>query len=305
MKKLFLIAMTLILGVSVMAQQKIQTRSANKTECVKSDMRGLKASFSFSSLDATTIETKRGEFSEISIEGAFPNGNVGEPQLPMLTRLIAIPTGATPVVTVGNYSEAEYNLSDYGIGTISAMQAPVRKNIDPSTVEYAFSEAAYARNSYNDDPMAMVEVLGTMRGITLGRLIVKPVRYNPAAGTVKVFNDIEVSVDFQNGNAEGTMQMFKSTFSPAFNSVYDQIFNINMLMGGSTRDAYTDHPDLYNTPVKMLVICYSGFEGNSKLNEWLQWKLQKGYYVDIYYTGSGTNNAGTTAANDKDPWDLG
>jgi hypothetical protein len=298
MKKLFLIAMTLILGVSAIAQQKIQLRSADKVECEKSDMTGLRASFSFSSLDATTIETSRGELSEIHIEGAYPNGNVGEPQLPMFTRLIAIPTGATPIVSVGGHSETEYALSDYGMGTVAAMQAPVHKSVDPSTVEYAFNEAAYARNSYNDDPIAMVEVLGTMRGITLGRLIVQPVRYNPAAGTVKVFNDIEVSVDFQNGDAEGTMQMFKSTANVAFQSVYDQIFNIDMLMGG-TRDAYTDHPDFYNTPVKMLVICYSGFEGNSALNEWLQWKLQKGYYVDIYYTGTGTNNAGTTATNIK------
>ena len=287
--------MSLILSVSAIAQQKIQLRSADKVECAKSDMSGFKASFSFSSLDATTIETTRGELSEIYIAGTFPNGNVGEPQLPMFTRLIAIPTGATPVVAVGAHSETEYALSDYGIGTISAMQAPVHKNVDPSTVEYAFSEAAYARNSYNDDPIASVEVLGTMRGITLGRLIVQPVRYNPVAGTVKVFNDIELSVDFQNGDAEATMQMFKSTANVAFQSVYDQIFNVDMLMG-NTRDAYTDHPDFYNTPVKMLVICYSGFQGNEALNSWLQWKLQKGYYVDIYYTGSGTNNAGTTAS---------
>ena len=292
MKKLFLLCLALVIGTVASAQTSIQLRSADKAECVKSDMTGLKAAFSFSRLDASKIATTRGELSEIQIEGAFPSGNVGEPQLPMITRLIAIPTGATPIVTLSGHSETEYTLSDYGIGTISAMQAPIRKNVDPSTVEYAFSEAAYARNSYNDDPIAMVEVLGTMRGITLGRLIVKPVRYNPAAGTVKVFNDIEVNVDFQNGDDVSTKQMFKSTSSPAFNSVYDQIFNFDMLTGG-TRDAYTDHPDLYNAPVKMLVICYSGFKNNSALNEWLQWKLQKGYYVDIHYT----DETGTTAAN--------
>ena len=296
MKKLFLIAMTLILGFSAIAQQKIQFRSVDKAECVKSDMTSLKATFSFSALEANKVETTRGELSEIRIEGAFFTGKIGDPQLPMITKLIAIPMGATPLVTVSNYSETEYSLSDYGIGTIAAMQAPVRKNVDPSTVAYAFNETAYTRNSYNEDPIASVEVLGTMRGITLGRLVVQPVRYNPAAGTVKMFNDIEVSVDFQNGNAEGTTQMFRSTFSPAFNSLYDQIFNIDMLMAGDTRDAYTDHPDFYNTPVKMLVICYSGFKNNAALNSWLQWKLQKGYYVDIYYTGSGTNNAGTTSS---------
>ena len=295
MKKLLLFAMMSILSISVMAQQKIQLRSVDKAECVKSDMTGLKASFSFSGIDASNVETPRGELSEIYIEGAYPNGNVGEPQLPMFTRLIAIPTGATPVVMVGAHSETQYTLSDYGIGTVSAMQAPIRKDVEPSTVEYAFSEAAYARNSYNDDPIAMVEVLGTMRGITLGRLIVQPVRYNPAAGTVKVFNDIEVNVDFQNGDAASTAQMFKNTFSPAFTSVYDQIFNIDMLTGG-TRDAYTDHPDFYNTPVKMLVICYSGFQGNDALNSWLQWKLQKGYYVDIYYTSETGTSASAIAS---------
>ena len=291
MKKALFLLLLIASGLSAVAQQ-IQLRSVDKVECVKSDMTSLKANFSFSSLNADKIETTHGELSEIHIEGTYPNGNVGEPQLPMFTRLIAIPTGATPIVTVGAHSETEYILSDYGIGTVAAMQAPIHKNLDPNTVEYAFNEAAYARDSYNNDPIAMVEVLGTMRGITLGRLIVQPVRYNPIAGTVKVFNDIEVNVDFQNGDAESTERMFKSTANVAFQSVYDQIFNIDMLMGG-TRDAYTDHPDFYNTPVKMLVICYSGFKNNSSLNSWLQWKLQKGYYVDIFYT----DETGTSASN--------
>ena len=295
MKKVLFLMLVCALGFSAFGQT-ISLRSADQAECIKSDMNGFKASFSFSSLDASTVETPRGELSEIHIEGTYPNGNVGEPQLPMFTRLIAIPIGATPIVTVGAHSETEYALSDYGIGTVSAMQAPIRKNDEPSTQEYAYSEAAYARNSYNDDPIAMVEVLGTMRGITLGRLIIQPVRYNPVAGTVKVFNDIEVNVDFQNGDAESTEKMFKSTCSPAFISVYDQIFNIDMLMDGSTRDAYTDHPDMYNTPVKMLVICYSGFQGNAALNSWLQWKLQKGYYVDIYYTSETGTSASAIAS---------
>ena len=295
MKKALFLFLACALGFCAFGQT-IGLRSVDKVECVKSDMNGLKASFSFSSLDATTVETSRGELSEIHIEGTYPNGNVGEPQLPMFTRLIAIPTGATPIVTVGAHSETDYTLSDYRIGTVSAMQAPIRKDVEPSTVEYAFSETAYARNSYNDDPIAMVEVLGTMRGLTLGRLIVQPVRYNPVAGTVKVFNDIELSVDFENGDAESTEKMFKSTCSPDFASVYDQIFNIDMLMGGNSKDAFTDHPDMYNTPVKMLVICYSGFQGNAALNSWLQWKLQKGYYVDIYYTSETGTSASAIAS---------
>jgi len=239
MKRVLLSLLLLILGYSANAQQKIQLRSTDRAECVKSDMNGLQASFSFSSLEANDVETKSGAFSELHIEGAYSNGNVGEPALPMFTRIIAIPTGATPIVTVDAHSETQYTLSEYGIGTIAAMQAPVHKNVDPSSVEYTVNEVAYARNSYNEDPIAMVEELGTMRGITLGRLIVQPVRYNPVAGTVMVFNDIQVSVDFKDGDAAGTEQMFSNTISPAFQSVYDQIFNIDMLMGSGAKDAYT------------------------------------------------------------------
>ena len=186
MKKALFFILVCALGFTAFGQT-ISLRSADKAECVKSDMNGLTAMFSFSSLEATTVETSCGEFSEIHIEGSYPNGNVGEPQLPMFTKLIVIPTGATPIVTVGAHSETDYTLSNYRIGTVSAMQAPIRKDVEPSTVEYAFNEAAYSRNSFNDDPVAMVEMLGTMRGLTIGRLIVQPVRYNPVAGTVKVF----------------------------------------------------------------------------------------------------------------------
>ena len=273
-----LVATGLFVGVEANAQGRIELRryGQNGVTLQSSSMNGFTTTISFSSIESELVESDKGEFSEIHIEGSYPNGNVGEPELPMFTRLIAIPDGATPHVSVGEHSETVYALNEYGIGRVAAKQAPVRKDNEPSAVEYSFSEEAYARDSFNDDPIAMVEVLGTMRGITLGRLIVQPVRYNPVAGTVKVFNDVEVNVDFENGDAEGTAQMFSNTYSPAFSSVYDQILNIDMLMGGRNRDAYTDHPDMYNTPVRMLVICYSGFKNNAALNSWLQWKLQKG-----------------------------
>ncbi len=266
--------------------------TATKSGSLQSNsMSGFSTTFSFNSIESQSISNEKGNFSEIYIDGSFPYGEVGSPSLPMVTRLIAIPEGATPVVTVNGYSESEYALADYDINTLSAQQAPVRKDVDPTTVEYVVNNAAYASNAYTTDEIASVEYLGTMRGIRIGKLTVRPVAYNAAANTVKVYNDINVSVDFENANAALTQSMFASTYSPAFNSIYDQLLN-KSIFGSNTRSAYTDHPDLYNTPVRMLVICYSGFRGNSALNQWLQWKLQKGYYVDIFYT----DETGTTAS---------
>ena len=269
------------------------TPSATKSGSLQSNsMSGFSTTFSFNSIESEAISNEKGTFSEIYIDGSFPYGEVGSPSLPMVTRLIAIPEGATPVVTVNGYSENEYALSDYDINTLSAQQAPVRKDIDPTTVEYVVNNAAYARDTYTTDEIASVEYLGTMRGIRIGKLIVRPVAYNAAANTVKVYNDINVTVDFENANAGLTQSMFASTYSPAFNSIYDQLLNKSIFGQSTIKGVYDDHPDLYNTPVRMLVICYSGFRGNSALNQWLAWKLQKGYYVDIFYT----DETGTTAS---------
>jgi hypothetical protein len=56
MKRVFLSLVLLAFGLSTMAQQ-IQLRSADKAECVKSDMTGLRASFSFSTIEAEDVES--------------------------------------------------------------------------------------------------------------------------------------------------------------------------------------------------------------------------------------------------------
>ncbi len=256
-------------------------------------MSGFSTTFSFNSIESNAISNEKGDFSEIYIDGSFPYGDLGSPTLPMITRMIAIPQGATPVVTVNGYSESEYTLADYDINTLTAKQAPVAKNIDPTTVEYVVNEAAYARDTYTTDEIASVEYLGTMCGLRLGKLTIRPVAYNAAAKTIKVCNDINVSVSFENADAGLTQSMFASTYSPAFNSIYDQLLNKSIFGQSSVRGVYDTHTDIYHTPVRMLVICYSGFKNNSTLNQWLAWKLQKGYYVDIFYT----DETGTTSAN--------
>lgn len=270
------------------------TPTATKSGSLQSNsMSGFSTTFSFSSIESQAISNEKGNFSEIYIDGSFPYGDLGSPTLPMITKMIAIPEGATPVVTVNGYSENEYALADYDINTLTAKQAPVAKNIDPTTVEYVVNEAAYARNTYTTDEIASVEYLGTMCGLRLGKLTIRPVAYNAAENTIKVCNDINVTVDFENANAALTQSMFASTYSPAFNSIYDQLLNKGIFGQSTIKGVYDTHTDMYHTPVRMLVICYSGFKNNSVLNQWLAWKLQKGYYVDIFYT----DETGTTANN--------
>ena len=265
-----------MLTISVMAQQRIQLRSADRAECTRSDMTSLQASFSFSTIEAEDVDTQRGQFSWLSMPNTVLGGNEGDPQIPVVNELIAVPVGANPTIRVTSYSTTDYRLNDLGIQTLVPRQPSLRKDKRPEDVPFVYNANAYQTRGMRSEPQASVQVVGTMRGVQLGKMTIEPVSYDPVNNTLRVFNDIEVEVSFDGADAVATEKLLVDTYSPYFNVVYKQLFNDRML-----RDAYSEHPDLYSTPVKMLVVTTSTYANSDAFNTWKTWKIQKGIDVDV------------------------
>ena len=274
----------LLIGSTVSAQRIDLGRASSAQQCVNVTSDGFTATFSFSSINATEVNTEKGVFSNITMDGTIPSGEYGAPELPAANQLIAIPYGAKNVtVEVKNYSTTTYRLADYGIKTLSPRQPSVSKSAKPEDIKFVYNESAYAARSFSQHPIATVEVRGTMRGIQVGALTVSPVDYNPAENTIVVYNNIEVEVRYNDYDRAAADSEFVRTFSPYFASIYSQMFNWR-------DDVYTQHPDLWQAPVKMLVIANRMFE--ETLQEWIAWKTMKGIYMDVNYT----DQVGSTAA---------
>jgi hypothetical protein len=284
MKKYLFVLFAIVISVSAMAQQKIQLRSVDKAECVKSDMTSLKASFSFSGVEARELQSERGVFSTLTMPNTVIGGNEGEPQIPVVNQLIAIPLGATPNIRVISYSTTDYNLEDYDIHTLSPRQPDAWKDEKPENLPFAYNETAYHVQGLRSEPMARIEVEGVMRGVRVGQMSIEPVSYDPVNNRIRVFNDIEVEVSFNGADSRATEDLLVKTYSPYFTNIYDQLFN-----GRAVRDTYDEHPDLWTAPVKMLVIANRMFE--NCIQNWVAWKTLKGIYVDVNYT----DVIGTTA----------
>lgn len=124
MRKLLLLCLALAIGSMAFAQTKIQLRSTDRAQCVKSDMTSLKASFSFSSFEVKNQDTKGGSFSSLILPNTIIGGNEGDPQIPVINQLIAVPFGATPKITVTSYNSTDYQLSDLGIVAIDSLFEP-------------------------------------------------------------------------------------------------------------------------------------------------------------------------------------
>ena len=276
--------MGLLFGTQVMAQHIELGAAKSAQRCASVTDEGFTASFSFSSIDATEVSTEKGAFSYITMENTYPSGNLGDPTLPAVNKLIAIPYGVSNIsVEVKNYTTKVYSLSDFGIKTIYPQQMPLRKDQKPGDLPFAYNEKTYNAKGFIERPIAEVKIKGTMRGIQIGALTVNPVQYDAATNSIRVYNDIEVEVRYSQYDKSAAYNEFARTFSPYFANVYSQMFNWR-------DDVYDEHPDLWQNPVHMLIIADRMFE--ECLQPWYTWKTTKGFFLNINYT----DEIGTSAA---------
>ena len=284
MKKFTLILLMVMSGMIAMAQNgRIDLRSESRTDINESNFQTLRATFSYGSLESAEFSTEKGVFSSIMLDGAFPSGEIGAPELPATHELLAVPFGANPTVSVVSYTTQDYSLADYGINTIIPRQPSVRKDQKPEDIKFVYDEAAYQTRGLATAPEASIEIQGTMRGIRIGSLVVNPVSYNAKDNTIRVFNNIEVEINFEGADVAETERMLINTYSPYFDIVYKQMFNYRQIL-----DVYTDHPDLMAYPVHMIVIAPENYL--TTLEPWTNWKIQKGFDVQIHTTAQAGGN---------------
>ena len=282
MKKILFVSLVLVFTVSMLlaGTSKITLKNYTApTRITRNDFTTMEAVFSFKTINSFDVSTKKGIFSEISINGTYPDGKIGEPKLPTVKKLIEVPFGARVSVNVIDYDVAEYKLSDFGINNpIIPNQPSLPKNIDPSTVDFIYNQDAYLKNEFTKNSLADIKILGTLRAARIARLVIHPVEYNPVKGTVKVYNNIKIKVNFDNADISKTEFIKKATYSPYFEPVYKKLFNY-----AKDRDHdYPDHPDLTKYPIKYLIISDRMFE--DQLQDFIAWKTMKGFNVIVAYT---------------------
>ena len=282
-KKMFLASCILLMGLLFSFNSMAQDlaidfgKTSAGVNIVEDNMQQFEANFSYNGIKTFQVSSEKGIFNEIAIDGAFSVGNIGEPKLPATKELIEIPFGAEVSVSVVNYTVTEYKLSDYGIDhLIMPVQPSMRKDQSIDEVVFEYDKKAYQKDAFIEPELASVEVLGVMRSYRIARLTVAPVSYNPVQGIIRVYNDIEVKISFQNADLELTEYVKESTYSPYFSALQQAFLN-----RPSNRE-YPEHPDLTKYPVKYLIVSDRMFE--TSLVPFIEWKTKKGFNVVVAYT---------------------
>ncbi len=246
------------------------------------------------------VTTKGGVFNQLSIPECGITNVIGEPNLPVLRKMIQIPYGAEVEVEVISSEFEEKSLEELGIlNRIIPIQPPIPK-IEGAweAAEFVIHEEAYQRDSFYPTELTKKGEIGIIRGHRFVTVEISPVSYNPVMGKLKLYSHIRVQVNLRGSDRVQTEDMLYRYASPPFEEACRDMF-INY---SAYQDIVKGAPDL---PIGYLIIVHDSFEAQAA--PLAEWKSKKGYHVTVAnttQTGTSTTSIKNYISEAYDTWPI-
>ncbi len=228
------------------------------------------------------------DFTRISIDGYTFTNRPGFPKLPVRVEMIEIPQGAVPRVEYTHVAYKDIDLAKAGYAApLYPVQLPVSKSAE-RLPDFQYNKEAYARNEFvsdRDRESALVEVniLGEMRGTRLAKLEVKPVQYNAATHTLRVYTALDFEIVFDKADMQATYDKKNRYYSPVFDYAQSKVLNpISLQKYLSAKSKGDVKAELSARPVRYVIVADSMFKDS--LQKFVDWKTRFGFEVVQAYT---------------------
>ena len=259
-----------LLAVTIFATQSIELNGETTDFQINPQgQMSLSVSVEMGDLEVQTIQTERGEFSRLVLPNFHRSNELGAPELPEVHRLIELPQDAMPRVEIVSETIEEINLAELGIeNPIFPAQPSLSKSQNANDVPFEWNQEIYTNDEFSRNKLAEVLEIGQMRAVRVGNLVIRPVEYNPASGVLRIHKNIEILITFDGADISATQDLHETYASPVFESAYNRLANHGQF---SSRD------DLVGDKITFVIISHPTFE--SQLQEFVQWKTEKGFVV--------------------------
>ncbi|HAE40505.1 MAG TPA: hypothetical protein DCG57_18005 [Candidatus Riflebacteria bacterium] len=215
-------------------------------------------------------ETPMGNFSVLYTPELYFGGAYGAPQLPVITRIIQIPAGASCKVVVKSYDSKIYNLADYGVSSKIFPRQPSAPK-DGSEVPFVYEKSAYVYKGFHGQPLATIEEIGMMRHMRLAHLTISPVTYNAVDNKINVYNNIELEIVMENADIAASKAQHASYAVPAFAFADSMVTVPQALRFGASR-------------AKEGYVIVSDPMFKDAIAPFAAWKQSQGFVVKTVYT---------------------
>ncbi len=278
------LVLTLMVG-SAMAATIPVGENGTSMQLVTESRGGLNFHVEVGQILAQDIATQEGNFARLTIPGFHTSKLEGQPELPMMNQLVAIPLGARYQVNVSNVQTRLVKLADYGIASpVFPSQPSVSKSADLDNLPFVYDRSSYAKGAIQPE-LAQIVPQGRLRAMDFGRLEVSPVTYYPETGELEIVESMDVSIVYSGENKAAADELYAKTYSPFFAHLYADL--------AGSKAFQDDYPDRVADQVTYVIVTPPMFA--AQLADFVQWKTERGFEVIMAVTG--TPEVGSTTAS--------
>ena len=154
---------------------------------------GLHINYNLGQMTLSSLSYRGEEMTEISISAITIPGTAGAPNLPVESRMMAIPQGANATLNVVSFkTETLHNVN-------IAPALRIQSEAEEPDMNYVKDMTVYGKNAfYPAEPFVMGN--SYIRGVDAITVAITPFQYNPVTKDLIVYTNIELSVEFEGGN---------------------------------------------------------------------------------------------------------
>jgi len=157
------------------------------------DGNGISVSLSLNAYEITTLHYRNEVMHEIYLSGIFIPNDAGMPNLPRISRFLAIPQGAD--VRVAIKSMETETLQNINIAPALRIQAiPEEPEMD-----YVKEERVYSANQFYPQNPVEISETASLRGINTIVVGITPFQFNPVTKELLVIQNIELEIEYIGG----------------------------------------------------------------------------------------------------------
>jgi hypothetical protein len=246
------------------------------------------------------VETKEGVFNQLTIPDCGIMTVIGEPRLPVISKMVQIPYGAEVEVEVVSAEFKESSLEEWGIGNRIVPVQPSIPKVEGAwkDAQFVIDQDLYQKDAFSPAVVAKEGEIGAIRGHRFVTVEIYPVSYNPKAGSLRLYSSVQVKVTLTGSDITTTENMLYRYASPPFEELCQE-FLINY---ESYADIVKGAPAL---PIGYLIITHQDFYDN--IAPVVEWKTKKGFHVTVLQVpdiGSTTTAIKDSIQSAYDNWEI-
>ena len=239
-------------------------------QMVSSTSTGFNLEYTFGEIQVDRVYANSENYSRLSVPGLTKPYDIGNPDLPVLSKLIEVPLHGKITFEVLNSKHKIVDLAAEGYAdAILPSQPSLFKSQKSTEVPFVLNKATYSKNNYYAQNLITIERLGVMRGKAIARIQIAPIAYNAITNELKIVESLELNVNFEN-----SISSLSSAYrTPDFEANFSKLLNSNS----------NSYQEFSSNTTRMIILSDPQFEQD--LQPFIRWKTRKGFDVIEAYKG--------------------